>query len=151
MLFKRLNSVVYKRHIPVALSLSLIVGCTNVASDAARTIHPAPSSSLAAETLFSVAGEFFSVKGYQCDTRRDPKALYCTKELRDLYIHQTRSVVQVYRGDGDAHPHTLVADRWDEGLIPSEFISNEFTNPDVADFCEYLRAQALGSCRLVEY
>lgn len=141
----------HKINVLVVLSLSFIAGCTNVASDSARTIHPAPSSSLKEDTLFAVASEFFSEEGYQCDTRHDPSALYCAKELRDLYIHQTQSVVQIYPGDGEARPHTLVADRWDEGLIPGEFISSEFTNPDVKAFCEYLQAQALGSCRLIEY
>ncbi|WP_323751440.1 hypothetical protein [Marinobacter sp.] len=132
------------------LSLSFIAGCTNITSDAARTIHPAPSSSLTADTLFSVTSEFFSGKGYQCDTRHHPNALRCAKELRDLYIHQTQSVVQIYLGDGEQWPHTLVTSRWDEGLIPGEFISSEFTNSDVKAFCEYLDAQALGSCLLIK-
>ncbi|MBR9872436.1 MAG: hypothetical protein GYB26_14975 [Gammaproteobacteria bacterium] len=146
---KRLNSVVYKLNVLVVLSLLLMAGCTNIAKDAARTIHPASSSSLTTDTLFSVTSEFLSGKGYQCDSRHDPSALRCTKELRDLYIHQTQAVVQIYPRD-ETYPHTLVTSRWDEGLIPGEFISSEFTNPDVKAFCEYLEAQALGSCRMIK-
>ena len=131
----------------VVLLLSLIAGCTNVSHDVGRTIHPAQSSVMNTNTLFSVTSEYFIGKGYQCDISRDPDALHCSKELRDLYIHQTHAVVQVYPGDGEAHSHTLVTSRWDEGLIPGDFISGEFTNPDVKAFCEYLQAQAVGSCR----
>ncbi|WP_228339781.1 hypothetical protein [Marinobacter sp. F3R08] len=131
------------------LWLSLIAGCTNVAGDVTRTIHPAPSSALDTGTLFSVASEFFTRAGYQCVTRDDPGALRCTRELRDLYIHRTLAEVQIYPGDESGYPHTLVTSRWDEGLVPGEFISNEFTNPDVKAFCEYLRAQALGRCQAI--
>ena len=130
------------------LLLSLIAGCTNVASDVARTIHPAPSSALSTSTLFAIASEFFTGEGYQCVTRDDPSALRCTKELRDFYIHQTQAEVQVYPGD-ELYSHTLVTSRWDEGLIPGEFISSEFTSPDVKAFCDYLTAQTVGSCRAI--
>ncbi|MBL1272130.1 MAG: hypothetical protein COB25_006750 [Oceanospirillales bacterium] len=133
------------------LSLSLIAGCTNVASDLGRSIHPAPSSALNTDTLFSAASDFFAEVGYQCNTNYEPTSLHCSKALRDLYIHQTQAVVQIYPGDDEAHPHTLVTTRWDEGLLPGEFISSEFTNPDVKAFCEYLRAQALGLCRWQQF
>ncbi|WP_227519464.1 hypothetical protein [Marinobacter sp. ANT_B65] len=136
-----------KLKILMVLLLSLIAGCTNIAYDVGRTIHPVPSSVLDRNTLFSVASEYFIGKGYQCDTSRDPGALYCVRELRDLYIHQTQAVVQIYPGDGEEHPYALATSRWDEGLIPGEFISGEFTSPDVKAFCEYLQAQAVGSCR----
>ena len=75
------DAVVNKFQVLVIPLLSLIAGCTNMAGDVARTIHPAPSSALDENTLFSVA--------------------------------------------------------------------SEFTNPDVTAFCEYLQAQAVGSCRLL--
>lgn len=131
------------------LLLSLIAGCTNIAKDVSQTIHPTSSSVLSTSTLLSVGSEFFTGKGYQCVIRDDHSALRCTKELRDLYIHQTQAEVQIYPGDGNVYPHTLVTSRWDEGLIPGEFISSEFTNPDVKAFCEYLMAQSLGSCRAI--
>lgn len=139
----------YKFKTLVVIFLLLIVGCTNITSDVARTIHPAPSSSLQASKLFSAASGFFTEAGYQCNAYHDPSALRCAKELRDLYIHQTQAVVQIYPRD-EAYPYTLVTSRWDEGLIPGEFISSEFTNPDVKAFCEYLQAQALGSCRMIK-
>lgn len=131
------------------LLLSLIAGCTNIAKDVSRTIHPMPSSALSTRSLLSVGSEFFAGEGYQCVIRDDHSALCCTKELRDLYIHQTQAEVQIYPGDGTVYPHTLVTSRWDEGLIPGEFISSEFTNPDVKAFCEHLMAQSLGSCRAI--
>ena len=143
------DAVVNKFQVLVIPLLSLIAGCTNMAGDVARTIHPAPSSALDENTLFSVASEFFIGKDYECDARHDLSTLRCAKELRDLYIHQTQAVVQIYPGDDVAYPHTLVTSRWDEGLIPGEFISSEFTNSDVTAFCEYLQAQAVGSCRLL--
>jgi len=143
------GAVLNKLPVLVIPLLSLISGCTNVAGDVARAIHPAPSSALDENTLFSVASEFFIGEGYLCDATPDPSTLRCAKELRDLYIHQTQAVVQIYPGDEVAYPHTLVTSRWDEGLIPGEFVSSEFTNSDVTAFCEYLQAQALGSCRLL--
>lgn len=130
------------------LLLSLIAGCTNIAKDVSRTIHPMPSSALSTRSLLSVGSEFFAGEGYQCVIRDDHSALRCTRELRDLYIHQTQAEVQIYPGD-EMYPHTLVTSRWDEGLIPGEFISSEFTNPDVKAFCEHLMAQSLGSCRAI--
>lgn len=73
--------------------------------------------------------------------------ILCAKALRDLYIHQTRAVVEIYPGDDEGSRYTLVTTRWDEGLIPGEFISSEFTNADVEAFCGYLREQQLGICR----
>lgn len=142
------GAVVNKFLVLVISLLSFIAGCTNMAGDVARSIHPAPSSALDENTLFSVASEFFIGEGYECDATHDPSTLRCVKELRDLYIHQTQAVVQIYPGD-KAHPHTLVTSRWDEGLIPGEFVSSEFTNSDVAAFCEYLQAQVLGRCRSI--
>jgi len=133
------------------LPLLAITGCTNVAGDAARTIYPAAESALDTGTLFAVARNFFTDAGYQCDSEREFPALHCSKALRDLYVHQTHSVVQIFRDDDEVRSHTLVTTRWDEGLIPGEFISSEFTNPDVKAFCDYLKAQVLGECRLLDF
>ncbi len=132
------------------LPLLAISGCTNVAGDAVRTIYPAAESALDSDTLFAVARSFFVDVGYQCDSEREFPALHCSKALRDLTVHQTHAVVQIFPDEGEARTHTLVTTRWDEGLIPGEFISSEFTNPDVKAFCEYLKAQALGDCRLLD-
>ncbi|MDX1757104.1 MAG: hypothetical protein R3175_13665 [Marinobacter sp.] len=122
-------------------------GCTNVAGDITRSIHHLPSSSLSSDTLFAAAGHFFTNLGYQCDSNHQATRFRCTKALRDVYIHQTRAVVQIYPGDAEVTHHSLFTTRWDEGLIPGEFISSEFTNPDVAAFCDYLREDELGLCR----
>ena len=140
----RLNALLF-------LPLLVIAGCTNVAGDAVRTIYPAAESALDSDTLFAVARNFFTDAGYQCDSEREFPALHCSKALRDLYVHQTHSVVQIFRDEGDSRTHTLVTTRWDEGLIPGEFISSEFTNPDVKAFCEHLKAQALGACQLLDF
>lgn len=132
------------------LPLLAIAGCTNVAGDAIRTIYPAAESALDTDTLFAVARNFFTEAGYQCNTGREFPSLHCSKELRDLYIHQTQSVVEIFRDDNENRTHTLITTRWDEGLIPGEFISSEFKNPDVKAFCEYLKAQAVGDCRLLD-
>lgn len=131
------------------LFLALTAGCTNVATDAVRTIYPAPAASLDKDTLFSVASDFFAELGYQCAVERDDRVLRCARELRDLYIQQTRAEVLVFPDD-ESLTHSLFTNRWDTGLIPGELISSEFTNPDVQAFCEYLQAEALGECRLQE-
>ncbi|MDX1757084.1 MAG: hypothetical protein R3175_13565 [Marinobacter sp.] len=41
----------------------------------------------------------------------------------------------------------MATTRWDESLIPGEFIPSEFTNPDVEAFCAYLLEERLGVCR----
>ncbi|WKT60054.1 hypothetical protein Q2E61_14245 [Microbulbifer thermotolerans] len=129
------------------LSLALVAGCTNVTSDAARSVYPVTGSSLNTKALFSAASEFFGERSYRCDHEREGGILRCYRKLRDLYIHQTRAEVMVLPDD-EVHVHTLYANRWDEGLIPGELISKEYTNPDVLAFCEHLKAQALGECRL---
>lgn len=62
--------------------------------------------------------------------------ILCAKALRDLYIHQTRAVVEIYPGDDEGSRYTLVTTRWDEGLIPGEFISSEFTNAESRRFVD---------------
>ena len=124
-------------------------GCTNVIGDVPRSIHLSSSAGQEAGELLSVARDFFSGSGYQCHADEPADSLRCSRPLRDLYIHQTTAVVRIY-SDDDATPEvTLVTTRWDEGLIPSEFISDEFHNPDVEAFCEYVKAQALGVCQTV--
>ena len=145
------GSIVITLRALMLLCLSLVAGCTNVAGDAARTIYPAAESALDTDTLFAVARSFFTDAGYQCDSEREFPALHCSKALRDLTVHQTHAVVQIFRDDDEVRSHTLVTTRWDEGLIPGEFISSEFTNPDVKAFCEYLKVQVLGECRLLDF
>lgn len=128
--------------LPLVLS-----GCTNVAGDITRTIHALPASTLNNDTLFSAASEFFSREGYQCIPERDANRFRCSREMRDLYIHQTRAVVQIFPDGDEGLSYTLVTTRWDEGLIPGELISSDFTNPDVAAFCTYLQEQEVGHCR----
>lgn len=129
------------------LSLIVLAGCTNVTGDVSRTINQPPSSSLNSDTLFSAASDFFVRAGYECTDDGESGRFRCSKALRDLYIHQTRAVVEIYPGDDKDSSYLLVTTRWDEGLIPSEFISSDFTNSDVEGFCEHLRADRLGFCR----
>ena len=127
---------------------AIFSGCTNVAGDVARTLEPLSADPLNRAALFSSANAFFTDAGYQCRSTSDTENFRCRKDLRDIYIHQTHAVVEIFPGDDGGNP-LLVTTRWDEGLIPGEFISSEFTNPDVTAFCEYLQAQAVGSCRLL--
>lgn len=131
----------------IILSLLLTAGCTNVAGDATRSVYPRLPSTAGADAMSSIARAFFTNAGYQCRADQVVKSIRCSRALRDLYIHQTTAVVQVFPEEGDAGVYTLVTTRWDEGLIPGEFISSEFTNPDVKAFCEYLREEALGDCQ----
>ncbi|SFM32677.1 hypothetical protein [Marinobacter zhejiangensis] len=125
----------------------VFAGCTNVAGGMANDIIPPPSSTLSSEVLFSVAGDYFSAEGYQCRAESEPAQLRCSKPLRELFIHQTRAVVQIIPGGGESGRYILATTRWDEGLIPGEFISSEFSNPDIGGFCDYLKNQGLGGCR----
>jgi hypothetical protein len=137
-----------KKQYPFFVLMSVLVsGCTNVASDVARQIEPTASSHLKASDLFSTASDFFAQAGYLCTADETLPILKCTKELRDLYIHQTTAVVEIFPGDEKEAAYMLVAERWDEGLIPGEFISGHFRHDDVANFCGYLREKGLAVCR----
>lgn len=76
--------------------------------------------------------------------------LRCSRELRDLIIHQTRTVVELFPEGNEGTGLLLISTRWDEGLIPGEFISSEFHNPDVVGLCSEMRDHALGVCQLQE-
>lgn len=121
-------------------------GCTNVAADVTRSLEPLSADPLNRAALFSSANAFFTDAGYQCKLASDTEDFRCRKDLRDIYIHQTHAVVEIFPGDDGGNP-LLVTTRWDEGLIPGEFISSEFSNPDVAAFCDYLAQAKLAVCR----
>jgi hypothetical protein len=132
----------------IALSIFplVIAGCTNVTGDAPRTISPQAGESLNAERLFSVADTFFSEAGYACSTDAEAGQFRCSRALRDLYIHQTTAEVNIFPGDEGGKAHRIIANRWDEGLIPGELISNTYANDDVEAFCAYLASEKLGFC-----
>ncbi|WP_414430490.1 hypothetical protein ACMG4M_00370 [Alcanivorax sp. IL3] len=128
------------------LLLAVLVGCTNVTGDTPRTIFPQTGESLSTERLFSVANTFFSDAGYACSTDSEAGQFRCSRAIRDLYIHQTAAEVNIYPGDEGGKAHRIIANRWDEGLIPSELISNTYANDDVETFCAYLASEKLGFC-----
>ena len=125
---------------------AIFSGCTNVAGDVARTLDPLSADPLNRSALFSSSNAFFPSAAYQCRSTSDTEEFRCRKDLRDIYIHQTHAVVEIFPGDDGGNP-LLVTTRWDEGLIPSEFISSQFSNPDVAAFCDYLAQATLAVCR----
>ena len=128
------------------LATLLVSGCTNVAGDVTRTLEPLSADPLNRAALFSSANAFFTDAGYQCRSTSDTEDFRCRKDLCDIYIHQTHAVVEIFPGDDGGNP-LLVTTRWDEGLIPGEFISSQFSNPDVAAFCDYLAQAKLAVCR----
>jgi hypothetical protein len=128
------------------LLLAVLVGCTNVTGDTPRTIFPQTGESLSTERLFSVANTFFSDAGYACSTDSEAGQFRCSRAIRDLYIHQTAAEVNIYPGDEGGKAHRIIANRWDEGLIPGELISNTYANDDIEAFCAYLASEKLGFC-----
>ena len=126
--------------------LLLSAGCTNVAGDRVRSLT---SDAGTTALLMQYADTFFTAAGYDCQAEDRGAALRCGRELRDLFIHQTRAVVEIFE-DKDADRYLLASTRWDEGLIPGEFISSKFENPDVATFCESLAASGKGKCQVEE-
>ena len=128
------------------LILFVFVGCTNVTGDTPRTISSLPDDPLSTEHLFATADTFFSEAGYACRTDAEAGQFRCSRALRDLYIHQTTAEVNIYPGDEGSKAHKIIANRWDEGLIPSELISNTYANDDVEAFCAYLASEKLGFC-----
>jgi len=126
--------------------LPVLAGCTNVTGGVTRVVNAVSSASLDSAALFSSARDFFTEAGYQCSANSDTEDFRCRKDLRDIYIHQTHAVVKIFPGNEKEGP-LLVSNRWDEGLIPGEFISNTFSNPDVAAFCDYLAEAQLAVCR----
>lgn len=136
-----------KQYLLFILMSVLVSGCTNVASDITRNIERIPPPPLEPSALFSTANGFFANAGYQCRVDDEYPILRCTKELRDLYVHQTTAVVEIFPGDEKEVGYILITERWDEGLIPGEFIAGNFRNDDVANFCGYLREEGLAVCR----
>ena len=131
----------------LAVGLLVLAGCTNVTKDQLRTIVAPTGGQLASKHLAEMASEYFSGLGYQCQADGDERFSRCLKDLRDLYIHQTHAVVQLFPGDTQDE-HLLLTSRWDQGWIPGELISNHFVNPDVAEFCDWLAAQGTATCRI---
>jgi len=129
------------------LILAVLIGCTNVTGDTPRTISPQTGESLSTERLFSVANIFFSEAGYACSADAEAGQFRCSRALRNLYIHQTTAEVNIYPGDAEDKTHRMIANRWDEGLIPGELISNTYANDDVEAFCAYLASEKLALCR----
>ena len=128
------------------LIVFVFVGCTNVTGDTPRTISSLPDDRLSTEHLFATADTFFSDAGYTCSIDVEAGQFRCSRALRDLYIHQTTAEVNIYPGDEGNKAHRIIATRWDEGLIPSELISNTYANDDVEAFCAYLASEKLGFC-----
>ena len=128
------------------LIVFVFVGCTNVTGDTPRTISSLQDERLSTEHLFATADTFFSDAGYTCTTDAEAGQFRCSRALRDLYIHQTTAEVNIYPGDEGGKAHRIIANRWDEGLIPSELISNTYANDDVEAFCAYLASEKLGFC-----
>ena len=54
--------------------------------------------------------------------------------------------MNIYPGDEGNKAHRIIATRWDEGLIPSELISNTYANDDVEAFCAYLASAKVALC-----
>tara|TARA_B100000676_G_scaffold301989_1_gene350001 strand:- start:908 stop:1333 length:426 start_codon:yes stop_codon:yes gene_type:complete len=128
------------------LVLSVLVGCTNVIGDSPRIISRQDGGSLSTERLFSVAETFFSEAGYACSSDAEAGQFRCSRELRDLYIHQTTAEVHIYPGDEEDKTHRMIATRWDEGLIPGELISSSYASDDVEAFCAYLVSEEIALC-----
>ncbi len=133
-------------HLLFIFSLPFFSSCTNVSGDVIKTLEPLSDPPVNYVALLSEANNFFSDAGYQCKLASDTEDFRCRKDLRDVYIHQTHAVVEIFPGDDGGNP-LLVTTRWDEGLIPGEFISSEFSNPDVVAFCDYLVQAKLAVCR----
>lgn len=128
-----------------AAMLVVLSGCTNVAGDAIRVIEAEKGDH--SLMLSSIQG-FLEQNGYQCTTEAAVERVRCEKELRDLYIHQTRAVLEIIEDTDEGSEFLVLATRWDEGLIPGELISSEFHNPDVVAMCDDLVERALGECRI---
>ncbi len=113
---------------------AIFSGCTNVAGDVARTLEPLSADPLNRAALFSSANAFFTDAGYQCRSTSDTEDFRCRKDLRDIYIPPTPSVVEIFPGDVGGNP-LLVATRWGEGLVSSGVIFMQFCNSAVAAVC----------------
>lgn len=124
-------------------------GCTNVTGENLRMISYTDQKTLSEDTLFTVASGFFTRAGYECDDQGGSVQLLCNKELRDLYIHQTTAEVTISQGTGEEKDpdYVLATSRWDEGMIPSEFLSSRFSNEDVQAFCDYLAQETQAVCQ----
>lgn len=130
----------------LTIFLVVVTGCTNVTGDAPRIISSLSDERLRTDHLFATADTFFSEAGYACNTDAEAGQFRCSRELRDLYIHQTTAEVNIYPVDEEDKTHRMIATRWDEGLIPGELISNTYANDDVEAFCAYLASAKVALC-----
>ncbi|HAD09297.1 MAG TPA: hypothetical protein DCF62_07450 [Porticoccaceae bacterium] len=135
-------------YLMVMLGVMALSGCTNVAGEPPTTLTRTDGHVMETPALLEMALSYFSGAGYDCGEDSSSE-LRCRKDLRDLYIHQTHAVVEIFE-DKEAGHHLLMTTRWDEGLIPGELISSEFENPDVAGFCRSLEASGQGVCQITE-
>ena len=129
------------------LVVLLAAGCTNVAGDAIRIIEvPAERQ----DKLFELVDASLRANGYECPSAEEGHRYRCDKALRNLFIHQTRAVIEVFPDADSPDTYFVLATRWDEGLIPGELISSEYRSADVAALCKALEDSALGRCRVEE-
>jgi len=124
---------------------SVLVGCTNVAGDAIRVIE-APAERQ--ENLFASIEHTLRASGYECHAAGEGHRYRCDKALRNLFIHQTRAVIEVFPDADVPDSYFVMATRWDEGLIPGELISSEYHSADVVVLCKALEDSSLGRCRV---
>lgn len=124
---------------------SCVVGCTNVAGDAIRVIEVPVERQ---ERLFVSVNGRLTELGYACYPEAEGRRFRCDKTLRDLFVHQTRAVIEVLPDSDTQDTYFVMATRWDEGFIPGELISSEYHSQDVVALCEALEDSGLGQCRM---
>lgn len=128
------------------LSCGLFAGCTNVTSDRVQYLHPNQAEGYHSARVFELAREHLAGNGYHCELDGAHFAS-CAKITRDSSLHSTRVIIRLEREHDEGNSVLLLASRWDEGLIPSEFISNRFESEDLARLCQHLASRHIATCK----
>lgn len=135
------------KKILLLLFMAALTGCTNSVSDEAKYLHPNEKDGYSTVRVFDLAREFITNKDYQCEPSSSASYLQCSRYTREWDIHTTQVIIKIVRDYDDGSSVLIVASRWDEGLIPGEFISNTFHSEDLADLCQYFENENIAVCK----
>ncbi|MFP2769321.1 hypothetical protein [Oceanisphaera sp. KMM 10153] len=127
--------------------LAALTGCTNSVSDEAKYLYPDRADDYSTIQLFDLAREFVINKDYRCEPSSVASYLQCTKYTRQWDLHTTKVIMKIVRDHDDGSSILIFASRWDEGLIPGEFISNTFHSEDLAELCRFFEGKGIATCK----
>ena len=135
------------RKILLLLFLASLTGCANSVSDEAKYLHPYETAGYSTVQVFDLVKQFIVDKDYLCEPSSVPSYLQCAKYTREWDFHTTKVIMKIVRDHDEGNSVLIFASRWDEGLIPAEFISDTFHSEDLADLCQLFEGKDIATCK----